>query len=68
MAEQRIEVTIDENGKISASTEGFKGEICIEELQKILKDLADWQSVSKTDEFYQTNELKKQTKIEIEKR
>jgi hypothetical protein len=26
MAEQRIVVTIDENGKINASTEGIKGE------------------------------------------
>ncbi len=67
MAEHRIEIIIDENGKIKASTEGLKGEICIDELQKLLGDLADLESITKTDEFYQANELKSQNKIEIKK-
>ena len=57
MAEQRIVVIIDENGKINAKTDGIKGEVCIEELQKILGEVADLESVSKTDEYYQHNEL-----------
>jgi len=67
MAEQRIVITIDENGKINASTEGIKGEMCLDELQELLGNLEDLQSVSKTDEFYQTNELKTQTKIQNKK-
>jgi hypothetical protein len=57
MAEQRIVVTIDENGKINASTEGIKGEMCLAELQSLLGELADLESVTKTDEYYQANEL-----------
>ena len=58
MAEQRIVITIDENGKINASTDGIKGEMCLSELQELLDDMDNLQSVKKTDEFYQTNELK----------
>jgi hypothetical protein len=53
MAEQTITITIDENGKIKAETEGIKGEVCLDELQKILENLGDLQSLDKTDEFYQ---------------
>jgi hypothetical protein len=63
MPEQRIVITIDEQGKISASTEGLKGEVCLDELQKILGEEADLGSLSKTDEFYQSAEQKTQQKI-----
>jgi len=59
MAEQRIEITIDENGKINAATEGIKGEMCLAELQELLGAEDNLQSVAKTDEFYQKNELEK---------
>lgn len=29
MAEEKITITIDEDGKISASTQGIKGEMCL---------------------------------------
>jgi hypothetical protein len=64
MAEQRIVVTIDENGKINASTEGIKGEMCLDELQDLLGEIADWESITKTDEFYQKTNVKPQTKIQ----
>ena len=67
MAEQRIVITIDENGKINASTEGIKGDICLDQLQKLLGNLEELQSITKTDEFYQTNELKSQNKIQNKK-
>jgi hypothetical protein len=53
MPEQRIVVTIDDGGKISAETEGIKGEVCVDELQKLLGEIADLESLSKTDEYYQ---------------
>lgn len=56
MPEQRIVVTIDDSGKINAETEGIKGEVCIDELQKLLSEVADLESVSKTDEYYQQTE------------
>lgn len=52
--EQRIVVTIDENGKINASTDGIKGEMCLTELQELLDENEMMQSVKKTDEYYQT--------------
>lgn len=58
MAEQRITLTIDENGKINASTDGLKGEMCLTELQEILDDFENLQSVKKTDEYYQSAEVK----------
>ncbi len=54
MAEQRITITIDENGKINASTDGIKGEMCLTELQELLDENEMMQSVKKTDEYYQT--------------
>jgi len=63
MAEQRIVVTIDENGKINAATEGIKGEMCLDELQDLLGEIADLESISKTDEFYQKTGVKPQIKI-----
>ena len=68
MAEQRILITIDENGKINASTEGIKGEKCLDELNILLGDLAELNSINKTDEFYQSNVIKSNSKIEIRKK
>ena len=64
MAEQRIVITIDENGKINASTEGIKGDMCLDELQELLGSFEEIQSINKTDEFYQSNELKSHIKIQ----
>ncbi|MBP5724769.1 MAG: DUF2997 domain-containing protein [Bacteroidales bacterium] len=52
--EQRIVVTIDENGKINASTDGIKGEMCLTELQELLDEFDNLQSIKKTDEYYQS--------------
>jgi len=57
MPEQRIVVNIDESGKISAETFGFKGEVCVDALEELLGDIADLESITKTDEYYQRNEL-----------
>ncbi len=64
MGEERIIITIDEDGKIIAKTEGIKGEMCISELDDILgKDLHLLES-KKTDEFYQKNNIVNKRKIE----
>ena len=53
MAEQRITLTIDEQGAITAKTQGFKGQACLEALDALL-DLEDnVTSLKKTDEFHQ---------------
>jgi len=55
MPEQRITVTIDDAGQITAKTAGFKGEACLDELQSLLEELGTLQEVKKTDEYYQQN-------------
>lgn len=63
MAEQRITITIDENGKINASTDGIRGEMCLTELQELLDDLENLQSVKKTDEYYRSEVVKSKNVI-----
>lgn len=53
MPEQRIVITIDEQGAITAKTSGFKGESCIDELEKVLAVDVSVASLKKTDEFHQ---------------
>ncbi len=53
MPEERITITINENGKISARTEGFKGETCLEALDSILGEIGEQVEIKKTDEFFQ---------------
>ena len=57
MAEHRIEITIDHDGKINASTEGIKGEMCLTELQQLIGEFADLESYDKTDEWFQEAEI-----------
>jgi hypothetical protein len=51
MAEQKITIEIDENGKIDAKTDGIKGVSCMEELDKILGNETTIYS-KKTDDIY----------------
>lgn len=49
-AQQRIEVILDlEKAELNASTNGYEGEKCIDEVLKLIgKDI----SIDKTDEYY----------------
>ena len=55
MKEQRITVTIDAEGKMSAKTDGLKGETCIEELEALLSELAELDDVKHTREYKEKN-------------
>ncbi|GHU75082.1 hypothetical protein FACS189461_0640 [Spirochaetia bacterium] len=66
MAEQRIVVTIDDQGKINAETEGLKGAVCLDTLQKLLGEIADLESITKTDEFYQEVEVGVEEQVRIQ--
>ena len=50
MAEQKITLIIDEDGAISAKTQGFAGHSCLDALDEILNEQAVT-SIRKTDEF-----------------
>ena len=51
MKEQRITVTINAEGKMSAKTDGLKGETCIEELEALLSELTELDDVKHTREY-----------------
>ncbi len=60
--EKRIEIEIDPDGKIYAKTEGIKGEACLEELEKLLSEIAIMSEFHKTDEYYQKVNTSQTTK------
>lgn len=53
MPEQRVIITIDEDGGFTAKTSGFKGESCLEALDELLDLEGVVSSMKKTDEFHQ---------------
>ena len=53
MKEQRINITINEDGSLDLKTDGIKGEAYLSEVEEILDELADIKEVKKTDEYYQ---------------
>lgn len=53
MKEQRITVMIDADGKMSAKTNGIKGETCIDELEALLSELAELDDVQHTREYHE---------------
>ncbi len=57
MREEKILITIDRYGKITADAEGFQGEVCMKDLEVLLKDIAPVQQIDKKDEFYQRQQL-----------
>lgn len=57
MAEQRIIVTIDDLGEISAETQGFMGAGCLEELEKILGEVMEPKKIVKKDEYDQKQKV-----------
>lgn len=53
MKEQRINITINEDGSLDLKTDGIKCEACLSEVEELLDELADIKEVKKTDEYYQ---------------
>ena len=68
MPEQKITLTIDEEGSITAKTSGFKGESCLEALDELLDLDGNVSSVKKTDEFHQQQTLSQGNKLEVKRR
>jgi hypothetical protein len=48
MKEQRITIDIDAEGRISADAEGFEGDLCLKELEKLLEGCTSaWEQVER---------------------
>ena len=52
MADKKIVIDIDDKGAIKAETFGMQGTACLEELDKLLKDLALQTKTVKKAEFF----------------
>lgn len=52
MSEEKIVIKIKENGELSLETKGIFGPACIEEINKLIEDLALPLEYQKTDDFY----------------
>lgn len=61
MPEQRIVITIDEEGCITAKTSGFKGNSCLESLDELLNLEGKVTNLKKTDEFHQQQTMELNT-------
>jgi len=53
MQEYNVVIEIDKDGNIKAETKGIKGDICVSELDEILKGLDGEESFNNKPEFYQ---------------
>jgi Protein of unknown function (DUF2997) len=67
MAEQKIIITIDENGRIVAETQGIKGEACLTELEALLGSSLEIASLKTTDEFQQETKIDNQQQLKSKK-
>lgn len=67
MAEKKIIITIDAQGRISAETEGLKGDACLTELESLLGQDLDIGSIKTTDEFYQQEKSDVQQQLKSKK-
>jgi hypothetical protein len=62
MDEQKIVVKIDENGDMNAETFGFDGQACVDELSKLMKNLAVVTAERKKSEYFKSKTIA-QTKV-----
>ena len=61
MAEKKIVVNINDKGEIDAETFGMQGTECLQELDKLLKDLALETTTVKKEDFFKEGTTINQT-------
>ena len=52
MRTRQIKIVIDEKGNITAETKGMYGEVCVEELDKILQGIAGEREETETEDYH----------------
>ena len=50
--EEKIIISIDKDGKLSADAKNFEGNICLKEMKKILEDFPDIEDIDRKPEFF----------------
>ncbi len=67
MKEEKIVVTINEDGSLDLKSDGIKGEACMAEVEALLSEDMDIKSDKKTDEYYQKTTQKQSIEIRSKK-
>ncbi len=50
--EEKIIVEIDNEGELKVEVKGILGPSCVDEISRLLEEIAEIQDISKTDEYY----------------
>jgi hypothetical protein len=67
MKEHRIDIEIDAEGRITADADGFAGDACLADLERLLADIASpWETVNRKPDPGQTRAAA-QTRIKVGK-
>ncbi|MFK4784810.1 DUF2997 domain-containing protein [Fusobacterium sp. MFO224] len=62
---EKIIINIDEEGKIEANTEGFKGEVCLDALNEILEGMGEIDNIKKTSDYFKKINIENTAKIKV---
>jgi len=62
MTEGKISIKIDENGELFIETHGILGPSCIDEITKIMDEIALITEVNKTDEYHMRQSVSQSVK------
>jgi len=63
MQEFKIEIEIDEEGSLKAETKGMEGEVCVNEIENILKGIDGEMNSKNKPEFYKKVKVSKKLKL-----
>lgn len=64
MKEEKIVITINDDGSLDVKSDGIKGERCVSEIEALLDSIAEIKDGKKTDEYYQKVENVVETKVQ----
>lgn len=65
MTEERITITINEDGTLQLETKGIKGPVCMDEAQALLEGIAVQVRAERTDEFYMKQKAGVRPSLEV---
>ena len=65
MTEERIQIIINEKGELIVESHGIQGPKCIDEIHKLLEDIALSVELEKTDEYYMGGDVTIQKKVDV---
>ena len=65
MTNEKITISINENGEMNIKTQGILGPACVDEVNKLLEDIALAVNYTKTDEYYMKPQRVTKTQSEV---